>query len=103
MVSTVVSQQEGCGFDPGVPGPFCVDLVHSPRVCVASLRLLQLLQLPPTTQRHACNANPKLDLVCSSAATSVKGCRSLCGPEINWQLVRVATPPLSAPSAASQN
>lgn len=96
MVGTVVSQQEGCGFDPGVPGPFCVDLVHFPR-------LLQLLQLPPTTQRHACNANPKLDLVCSSAATSVKGCRSLCGPEINWQLVGVATPPLSAPSAASQN
>lgn len=33
MASTVGSQQEGCRFDFGGLGLFCVDFVHSPLVC----------------------------------------------------------------------
>ena len=50
VVSTIASQQEGSRFDPQL-GPFCVEFVCSPRVCVGSLRVLRL---PPTVQKHAC-------------------------------------------------
>ena len=50
VVSTVASQQEGSRFDPHL-GPFCVEFVCSPRVCVGSL---WVLRLPPTVQKHAC-------------------------------------------------
>ena len=50
VVSTVASQQEGCGFVPRLARPFCVEFACSPRVCVGSLRVLRL---PPADQRHA--------------------------------------------------
>jgi len=50
VVSTVASQQEGSRLDPHL-GPFGVEFVCSPCVCVGSLRLLRL---PPTVQKHAC-------------------------------------------------
>ena len=49
MVSTVASQQEGPGLDPG-SGRFCVEFACSPCACVGSL---WLLQLPPKVQKHA--------------------------------------------------
>ena len=49
VVGTVTSQQEGSRFDPH-PGPSCVEFACSPRVCVGSLRVLQL---SPTVQKHA--------------------------------------------------
>jgi len=50
VVSTIASQQKGSWFESRM-GPFCVEFACSPRVCVGSL---QVLQLPPTVQKHAC-------------------------------------------------
>jgi len=49
VVVTVASQREGSRFNSRL-GPFRVESACSPRVCVASLRVLRL---PPTVQTHA--------------------------------------------------
>ena len=49
VVSAVASQLEGHGFKSR-HGPFCVEFVCSPRVCVGFLRVLRF---PPTVEKHA--------------------------------------------------
>ena len=48
-VSTVASQREGSRFNSHL-GPFCVEFVCSPRVCVGSLRYSGFL--PPPKNMH---------------------------------------------------
>ena len=50
VVWWLASQQKGFWFESRL-GPFCVEFACSPRECVGSL---QVLQLPPSVQKHAC-------------------------------------------------
>ena len=101
MVSTVTSQQEGSRFDPHL-GPFCVEFVCSPRVCVGSLRVLSGYSgfLPPSKKNMHVRLidDSKLSL---GVSVSVNGCLSrlsLCGPVMDWRSVQ--GDPASRPKTA---